>query len=81
MTTTRFSKPACIKRSPMDTEYGTRLAKLRIKAGLSQSTLARAMEVQPSTVSHIEAGRVLPRSNKLRRLAAILDARIDEVVP
>ena len=61
--------------------YGARLARLREAAGLSQSELARALGVQPGAINHIEAGRVLPRADKLRALALALGVNPEMVVP
>lgn len=62
-------------------DYGARLARLRETAGLSQSELARMLGVQPGAINHIEAGRVLPRADRLRSLASALGVGPDQVVP
>ena len=66
---------------PRHTDYGAHIARLRQAAGLSQTTLARAIGVQPGAISHIEAGRVLPRTDRLRALARALGVQPGEVVP
>lgn len=48
------------------------LRQLRVQRHLTQAQLAVAAEVSPSTVYHIEAGKVHPRLSILRRLARVL---------
>jgi len=48
------------------------LRQLRVQHHLTQAQLAVAAEVSPSTVYHIEAGKVWPRTAILRRLARVL---------
>ena len=62
-------------------KYGARIARLREAAGLTQSDLARALGVQPGAINHIEGGRVLPRADRLRSLAAALGVTPGRVVP
>lgn len=65
----------------LGTPYGIHIAALRLAVGLSQSALARELGVHPAAINHIEAGRVLPRSCKLRALAHALGVDVGEVVP
>ena len=48
------------------------LRQLREQHHLTQGQLAAAADVSPSTVYHIEAGKVRPRPSILRRLAQAL---------
>ena len=61
--------------------YGRRITELRERVGITQSALARVLRVQPSAVNHIEAGRALPCSDRLRALAAALHVRVEAVMP
>jgi ribosome-binding protein aMBF1 (putative translation factor) len=70
-----------LSRAPPHSDYGVRLARLRELAGLSQSELGRSIGVQPGAINHIEAGRVLPRADKLRALALALGVNTVMVVP
>ncbi len=48
------------------------LRELRMQHHLTQEQLAGVAEVSPSTVYHIEAGKVRPRPSIVRRLARAL---------
>ncbi len=48
------------------------LRELRVRHHLTQEQLAVAADVSPSTVYHIEAGKVQPRPSIVRRLARAL---------
>jgi len=56
------------------------LRQLRRQHHLTQEQLASAADVSPSTVYHIEAGKVRPRPSIMRRLAhalAVVPGEID----
>lgn len=53
------------------------LRKTREDRGLSQSELAVRARLQPSAISHFEAGRRSPSFDNLRRLADALSVTID----
>jgi len=60
------------------------LRHLRHQRQLTQEQLAHAADVSPSTVYHIEAGKVRPRPSIVRRLArvlAVVPSEIDEGAP
>ncbi len=60
------------------------LRQLRESHHLTQEGLAVAADVSPSTVYHIEAGKVRPRPSIVRRLAralAVVPAEIDVDAP
>lgn len=50
----------------------TLLKKQRLAKGLSQTKLARKMKCMPSTISHWEAGLVIPRAESIPELAKFL---------
>jgi transcriptional regulator with XRE-family HTH domain len=55
------------------------LKSLREKAGLSQLELANKLEVGQSVVSQWETNRVLPRANKLEKIAQTLNCTVDDL--
>jgi transcriptional regulator with XRE-family HTH domain len=57
-------------------DLGSRIKKSRNKVGISQSELARRLEVAPSAVSHWEANRKTPEVKTLNRIAEVLDTTI-----
>lgn len=52
--------------------FGASLRRLRKQAGLTQQTLANRAEIDRATVSLIENGHEEPRTDTVRRLAAVL---------
>jgi transcriptional regulator with XRE-family HTH domain len=61
-------------------EIGKRIAQVREEKGLTQSGLARAMDVSQSAVSQIEAGERNPSYEMLRSIAAALGVSIPHLV-
>lgn len=57
--------------------FADRLRKARDNRGLSQSELARETRMQPSAISHFEAGRRRPSFNNVRALASALRVSAD----
>lgn len=55
------------------------LRQLRQQQSLTQKQLATAADVSPSTVYHIEGGRVHPRPSILRRLARALGVDLTDL--
>lgn len=62
--------------APSDS-FPDRLRKIREDKGLSQGELATATGLQPSAVSHFEAGRRSPSFDNLAKLADALGVSID----
>lgn len=56
------------------------LLKCRKKAGLRQKDIATEVGVDRSTVAKWETSGVLPRADKLIRLAQILGVTVDELL-
>lgn len=52
--------------------FGKRLQQIRTDAGISQSALARDVEVSQSAISQMESGERQPSFDMLRRLAKAL---------
>jgi transcriptional regulator with XRE-family HTH domain len=53
--------------------FGSAIRRLRQAAGLSQSEFARALDVSPTYVSHLESDRREPSLQLLRKMAAKLN--------
>ena len=64
----------------MSQEFADILRRTREKRGLSQSQLAEKTGLQPSAVSHFEAGRRAPSFSNLRHLADALGVSIDFLI-
>jgi transcriptional regulator with XRE-family HTH domain len=56
------------------------LKQIREAKGISQKEFASALGVTESAVSHWESGRYLPTTNKLQKIASILDCTVDELL-
>ncbi len=54
-------------------QFGVNLARARERCGVSQSQLARKVDVVDSYVSRLETGRATPSFSLIVRLAAELD--------
>ena len=52
---------------------------LRLKLGLTQVELAKAIKVSQETISGWESGKIMPMSDKLPELAKVLGCSIDEL--
>ncbi len=63
-----------------DYSFGKKLYDLRKKAGLSQSQLARLIGVSDKAVSKWENGKAKPTTDSLRRLGALFQESVDELL-
>ncbi len=63
-----------------DHPFGNRLYELRKTAGLSQSQVARLIGVSDKAVSKWETGKAKPTTDSLRRLAALYQQSVDELL-
>ncbi len=61
----------------MSSNFPDRLKAAREKKGFTQSQLAERSGLQPSAVSHFEAGRRAPSFDNLKKLADALGVAID----
>ena len=69
-----------MSQSSHATPFKDRLRKAREDKGLSQAQLAEKAGLQPSAVSHFEAGRRAPSFDNLRALADALDITTDHLL-
>ena len=63
----------------MSNEFGRRLAEVREEAGVSQRRLAKALELDPSAVSRIEAGQRALTAGELVAAADYLGVGIESL--
>ena len=60
--------------------FGEKLKKYRLKKHLSQMELAEKIDLQTSSVSHLENGTHSPSLETLLRLSLVLEVGIDEML-
>ena len=60
--------------------FGEKLKKHRLKKHLSQMELAEKIDLQTSSVSHLENGTHSPSLETLLRLSLVLEVGIDEML-
>ena len=63
-----------------DFSFGNRLYNLRKEAGLSQTQVARLTGVSDKAVSKWENGKAKPTTDSLRKLAALFQVSVDELL-
>ena len=61
-------------------ELDKQIRRLREKLGLSQSDIARKLDVTPSTISNWESGKARPRLDKMSQLADLLNVTVSELM-
>jgi transcriptional regulator with XRE-family HTH domain len=61
-------------------ELGTRIAKLRKEAGLSQQAVADALEIAQQTYANYEVARARPAVSMLPTLAQLFGISVDELL-
>ncbi len=73
-------KPRMIERQPKEYEivedFGKRIKKAREELGLKIEHIAKAINIKTSTLSKIEAGKIVPNYDVARSLERVLDIRI-----
>lgn len=57
----------------------SKLREARVARGLTQAELGRRLQVDPSLVRHVEAGRILPYPKFRRRAAQVLQVSEQEL--
>ncbi|MDI6711402.1 MAG: helix-turn-helix transcriptional regulator [Bacillota bacterium] len=65
----------------MELTFAQVVRRARLAKGLSQGKLARAIGVTPQYISDIERGRAFGSYRTVRRLAEVLELRMEEVFP
>lgn len=53
---------------------------IRDKRGLKDADVARLAQVSPATLSEWRSGKYIPKIDNLRKVAAVLDCTIDDLV-
>jgi DNA-binding XRE family transcriptional regulator len=53
---------------------------IRIKKGMTQSQLANLAGIKQPSLSEIEAGKKMPKLDTAKRIAAVLDCAIDDLL-
>ncbi|HEY0391905.1 MAG TPA: helix-turn-helix transcriptional regulator [Solirubrobacterales bacterium] len=59
---------------------GQAIRRLRTERDLSQEELGHLAEIHPTWISHIESGRTNPAWGTVRRIAAVFEVPLSEVV-
>lgn len=67
-------------RSEPQPALGQAIRRLRKERELSQEELGHRAEIHPTWISHIESGRANPAWGTVRRIAAVFEVRLSEVV-
>ncbi len=60
--------------------FGMKVRQARLEAGLTLTDLARQSEMSASYLTEIEKGRKYPRTDKIVKMAAVLDKEYDDLV-
>ena len=67
------------KTKPRDTRNDSPIARARLAAGLTQAQLAEKVGVLPNQIGNWERGFRVPKLDALRRIAAALGCKIDDL--
>jgi transcriptional regulator with XRE-family HTH domain len=59
---------------------GKAIRRLRTERDMSQEELGHRAEIHPTWVSHIESGRTNPAWGTVRRIAAVFEVPLSEIV-
>lgn len=70
-----------VSNSDFYERLGAAIRKGREGAGLTQSDLARLLDLSRTTVTNIEAGRQRLLADQLRDIASVLGVQADELLP
>jgi transcriptional regulator with XRE-family HTH domain len=68
------------RRAEPQPELGRAIRRLRKERDLSQEELGHLSEIHPTWISHIESGRTNPAWGTVRRIAAVFEVRLSEIV-
>ena len=68
-----------MENTSLKTQLGANIARLRSKAGISQTAFALMVGVSRQYLIDIEGGRANPTVDMLERIAGGLDARVGEL--
>lgn len=62
------------------TKIGKRINKFRLKRGMTQDVLSQKLKVTRAVVSAWETGKAVPRLDKLKPLAKVLQCEITDLL-
>lgn len=68
------------RRAEPQPELGRAIRRLRKERDLSQEELGHLAEIHPTWISHIESGRTNPAWGTVRRIAAVFEVQLSEIV-
>lgn len=65
-----------VKETQLEYQVARAIVEARIKKGMTQDDLARAMKTKQSVISRAENAKTIPTLSFLKRLAYVLDASL-----
>lgn len=65
-----------LKETELEYQIAHAIIEARVKKGLTQEDLAKAMNTKQSVISRVENARTVPSLSFLKRLAQVLDASL-----
>ncbi|MDP3998513.1 MAG: helix-turn-helix transcriptional regulator [bacterium] len=65
-----------LKETELEYQVARAIIEARVKKGLTQEALARAMNTKQSVISRFENAKTTPSLSFLKRLASVLDASL-----
>lgn len=74
-----FKQPGfkeAVKETELEYQVAYAIIEARIKKGLTQESLAKAMHTKQSVISRVENARTVPSLSFLKRLAQVLNASL-----
>lgn len=74
-----FKRPGfkeAMKETELEFQVARAVIEARIKKGLTQADLAKAMNTKQSVISRVENAKTIPSLSFLKRLAQVLDASL-----
>ncbi len=74
-----FAKPGfkeVLKETELEYQVARAIVEVRVKKGMTQEDLAKAMNTKQSVISRVENARTVPSLSFLKRLAKVLNASL-----
>lgn len=60
--------------------YYERYSKIRDERGLTDAEVSKQSEVAKATMSNWKSGKYTPKTDKLRKIAAVLGVTVDDLI-